>query len=95
MVTYTPRWKATIDGKPWLVYNTKNLILLKLPAGQHQVKIKYGMSWVGGLDRNRYISCISVANAPQCLSIGTLLNWTKNLDKSLLLTITDSKDAPV
>ncbi|WP_041427557.1 6-pyruvoyl-tetrahydropterin synthase-related protein [Syntrophomonas wolfei] len=48
-VTYTPRWKALIDGQPLLVQNQENLILLDLPAGQHSVVFHYGMTWVGWL----------------------------------------------
>lgn len=48
-VTYTPRWKASIDGKPWPVENMENLIYIKLPAGQHRVSFHYGMTWVGWL----------------------------------------------
>ncbi|MDH7478700.1 MAG: 6-pyruvoyl-tetrahydropterin synthase-related protein [Syntrophomonadaceae bacterium] len=48
-VTYTPRWKATVDGLPVKVYNLENLILVDLPAGEHTVNFKYGMTWVGWL----------------------------------------------
>jgi hypothetical protein len=48
-VTYTPRWKAWLDGKPLLVENMDNLIYIKLPPGRHQVSFHYGMSWVGKL----------------------------------------------
>ncbi|MEN6326638.1 MAG: 6-pyruvoyl-tetrahydropterin synthase-related protein [Syntrophomonas sp.] len=48
-VTYTPRWKALVDGKPWPVYNMENLIYMELPAGAHQVVFHYGMTWVGWL----------------------------------------------
>lgn len=88
-VTYTPRWKATIDGKPWPLYNTENLILLKLPAGQHRVNIKYGMSWVGwaGIGISAASLLLMLFSAFQ---LEVFLNWSKNLGKSLLLSITDN-----
>ncbi|WP_061213518.1 6-pyruvoyl-tetrahydropterin synthase-related protein [Syntrophomonas wolfei] len=48
-VTYTPRWKAWLDGKALPVQNMDNLIYIQLPAGKHQVSFHYGMSWVGKL----------------------------------------------
>ena len=48
-VTYTPRWKARLDGKPLLVQNLDNLIYIELPEGEHQVSFHYGMTWVGAL----------------------------------------------
>jgi len=46
-VTYTPRWKATVDGKPLEVGQRENLIRLKLPAGQHEIKLTYGVTKYG------------------------------------------------
>jgi len=46
-VTYTPRWKASVDGSPLSVRNLENLILLDLPPGKHVVSLHYGMTWVG------------------------------------------------
>lgn len=46
-VTYTPRWKATIDGDPVEVGQKENLITLNLPAGDHQVKLVYGLTIYG------------------------------------------------
>jgi len=48
-VTYSPRWKATVDGRPWRGYNMENLIYMDLPPGQHEVSFQYGMTWVGWL----------------------------------------------
>ncbi|MDD4801647.1 MAG: 6-pyruvoyl-tetrahydropterin synthase-related protein [Syntrophomonas sp.] len=48
-VTYTPRWKATLDGIPLEVKSVENLILIDLPAGQHTVEFNYGLGWVGWL----------------------------------------------
>jgi len=48
-VTYTPRWRATVDGHPLQVYNLENLTLIDLPAGEHRVSFHYGMTWVGQL----------------------------------------------
>lgn len=89
-VTYTPRWRATIDGKPWPVYNTENLILLKLPAGQHQVNIKYGLSWVGWV--GIAVSAISLLIMLLCaFQLDRFIRWCRNLGRSLLLNITDSE----
>ncbi|MEL7571227.1 MAG: YfhO family protein, partial [Eubacteriaceae bacterium] len=46
-VTYTPRWKATIDGKPIEVGQKENLITINLPAGEHHVKLVYGLTKYG------------------------------------------------
>lgn len=46
-ITYTPRWKALVDGSPLSVFNLENMILVNLPPGQHTVSFKYGMTWVG------------------------------------------------
>lgn len=46
-VTYTPRWKATIDGKPLSVGQKENLITLDLPEGDHQVSLRYGITKYG------------------------------------------------
>jgi len=43
-ITYTPRWKVTIDGKPSDVGQHENLITLQLPAGGHKVQLKYGLT---------------------------------------------------
>ncbi|MDD3268860.1 MAG: 6-pyruvoyl-tetrahydropterin synthase-related protein [Syntrophomonadaceae bacterium] len=48
-VTYAPRWKGTLDSSPLKVQQLENLILLDLPAGEHQVSMHYGMTWVGWL----------------------------------------------
>ncbi len=48
-VTYTPRWKGKLDNLPLKVQQMENLILLDLPAGEHQVSMNYGMTWVGWL----------------------------------------------
>lgn len=48
-VTYTPRWKAKVDGKPWPIYNMDHLIYMELPEGAHKVDFHYGMTWVGWL----------------------------------------------
>lgn len=48
-VTYTPRWRASLDGKPLPVQNMDNLISIELPAGKHQVSFHYAMTWVGKL----------------------------------------------
>lgn len=46
-VTYAPRWKATLDGKPIPVGQKENLITLDLPAGEHEVKLVYGLTKYG------------------------------------------------
>ena len=48
-VTYTPRWKAKVDGENLEVSQLENLILVDLPAGSHTVSFHYGMTWVGRL----------------------------------------------
>lgn len=46
-VTYAPRWKATLDGKPIAIGQKENLITLNLPAGEHEVKLVYGLTKYG------------------------------------------------
>jgi len=46
-VTYTPRWRATSDGNPIEVGQKENLITLNLPAGDHKVKLVYGLTIYG------------------------------------------------
>lgn len=46
-VTYTPRWKVTLDGKPIRVRSRENLVVLDLPAGLHRVRLNYGISTFG------------------------------------------------
>jgi hypothetical protein len=46
-VTYSPRWKATLDGKLIPVGQKENLITLDLPAGDHEVKLVYGLTKYG------------------------------------------------
>jgi hypothetical protein len=46
-VTYTPRWKVTLDGKPIRARSRENLVVLDLPAGLHRVRLDYGISALG------------------------------------------------
>jgi hypothetical protein len=46
-VTYTPRWKVTLDGKPIRAGSRENLVVLDLPAGLHRVRLEYGISILG------------------------------------------------
>ena len=46
-VTYTPRWKAKVDGEKWPVKSRENLIVMDLPAGTHEVELHYGMTIFG------------------------------------------------
>lgn len=39
--TYSPHWKAYLDGKEIKIYNIEDLMFLSLPAGDHTVKLKY------------------------------------------------------
>jgi uncharacterized membrane protein len=39
--SFSPHWKAYLDGKEIKVYNIEDLILLSLPKGKHFVEIKY------------------------------------------------------
>lgn len=46
-ITYTPRWKATLDGQHIKTGQRENLVTLNLPAGEHHVRLvwsdKYGV----------------------------------------------------
>ncbi|MBN1312552.1 MAG: hypothetical protein JXB30_14145 [Anaerolineae bacterium] len=43
-MTYTPRWQATLDGVPITIHNYNRLMLLDLPAGEHQLNFRYSPS---------------------------------------------------
>jgi uncharacterized membrane protein YfhO len=45
-VTYTPRWRLSVDGIRYPMYSHENLVLAILPAGRHQVQLDYGHTWV-------------------------------------------------
>ena len=45
-VTYTPRWKATVDGVPVPIYEHENLVLLLVPSGTHEVQLRYLTTYV-------------------------------------------------
>lgn len=45
--SYTPRWKITVDGNPIPVKQRESLIVLDLPAGDHKVALKYGITKYG------------------------------------------------
>ena len=40
--TYSPHWEAFLDGKKIKVYNIEDMMFLSLPAGNHNVALKYG-----------------------------------------------------
>ncbi len=46
-VTYTPRWKAKVDGEKWPVKSRESLRVMDLPAGTHEVELHYGMTVFG------------------------------------------------
>ncbi len=46
-LTYTPRWHVTVDGDPIIVGQRENLVMLDLPAGEHHVKLTYGVTKYG------------------------------------------------
>lgn len=46
-VTYSPRWRATLDGKEIPIGQREHLIILDLPAGDHEVKLVYGLTKYG------------------------------------------------
>jgi|GEM_PF-1785856 len=48
-ITHSLHWKGKLDSSPLNVQQLENLILLDLPAGEHQVAMNYGMTWVGWL----------------------------------------------
>lgn len=69
-VTYTPRWTATVDGKEISVGQRENLIILKLPAGKHTVKLHYTITIYGKLG---YL--ISAIGLFLSLLVMLLWNW--------------------
>lgn len=88
-VTYTPRWKAAIDGAPLKVYNMENLLLVKLPPGKHQVSFKYGMTWVGltgvGLSIISFLMMIIIA-----FRLEQLRDLINNIWKAVLIKVSDT-----
>lgn len=46
--TYSPRWRATVDGRPWPFRSYEHLLALDLPPGTHEVEFRYspyGTMW--------------------------------------------------
>lgn len=73
-VTYTPRWKALVDGEKLPVYSLENLILVNLPPGRHAVTFKYGMTWVGWA--GIALSAVSLIFAAViCLKFRSMEEW--------------------
>lgn len=73
-VTYTPRWRATVDGERVRVFNHENLVFLILPPGRHTVKMTYGITWVGLLGWG-----ITILTGAVMLLV--CLTWKANLDR--------------
>lgn len=46
-ITYTPRWKAYIDGAEIKVDRVDNMLAFNVPAGKHKVSLKYSMTVFG------------------------------------------------
>ncbi len=46
-VSYSPRWSVLLDGSEIEVGQCENLITLYLPAGEHRVKLHYGITIYG------------------------------------------------
>jgi hypothetical protein len=46
-LTYSPRWKASVDSNKMNVGQKENLVVLRLPAGHHKVELKYGITKYG------------------------------------------------
>ena len=46
-ITYSPRWNIYLDGQEIPVKQRENLIVLDLPAGEHEVTLEYGMTTYG------------------------------------------------
>lgn len=79
-VTYTPHWQIKIDGEPVKAYNRENLVVVKLPAGNHKVTMNYGITWVGkagiAISIATFIICILIIFFYKKFmdTIGTVLN---------------------
>ncbi|MEK7142971.1 MAG: 6-pyruvoyl-tetrahydropterin synthase-related protein [Patescibacteria group bacterium] len=43
-LAYSPNWRVYVDSKPVRVYQAENLMVVKLPAGEHKLEIKYQKS---------------------------------------------------
>lgn len=46
-VTYSPRWKVTVDGQEVPYGQKEHLIVLTLPTGEHRVELLYGITIYG------------------------------------------------
>lgn len=66
-VTYTPRWKAKVDGMEWPIYSHENLVMLMLPSSEHSVTLEYGTTGVA------IAGCIISACAFLWIGLRTLL----------------------
>ncbi len=39
--THSPHWRAYLDGQPIKIYNLEDLMVVAVPAGQHQLQLRY------------------------------------------------------
>jgi len=72
-ITYTPRWKVFIDGEEQKVDRVDNMLVFNVPAGSHQVVMKYTMTIYGKIGIG--ITILSLA-----LMIFILLFYEKIMD---------------
>lgn len=88
--TYSPHWRATVDGIPVRLYEHERLILVLLPQGRHTVQLAYGWTWVQAIGLG--VSALSLLGVilgaiflP--LKLQEWLLWSKRRVRTLLLGV--------
>lgn len=71
-MTYSPRWRATLNGQKVKVEEREHLVYLNLPAGNHRVELTYENTVYGNLG-------ILISNVTVILLILMAMSWERVL----------------
>ena len=74
-MTYTPHWRADVDGFQVPIFNHEDLCMLWLPAGEHMVELTYGISPGQIIGLGIAMAGIALAAAMRWLHPGRLKRW--------------------
>jgi len=70
--TYSPYWKAYLDGQEIKIYRVENLMALDLPAGAHQIEMNYKL---GNSPVQKYSSWLNLLFVIIFLSMPLIVRW--------------------
>lgn len=70
----SPRWRAYVDGVRWSLGETEHLLTIDLPAGDHEVTLRYGVIWLTWVGTG--LSALTVG-LTLCLYTWLRSSWTK------------------